>query len=95
MINLKKKELSINIKKNLLDIKHQKFLQYYTITIIVIFTYIIGLIISFLTKQIDYKNVNHVTIVSIISIILLSIAILPLLKFKSELNDIPNKIKNL
>jgi len=48
--------LSDNIKKNLLDIKHQRYLQYFNTSTIILFTYIVGIIIGFITKQIDHSN---------------------------------------
>ena len=89
------KKLNDKIKKNLLDLHYNKYLQYYTTIIIILFTYFIGVAIAFITKQIDYKNTPQVMLVSFISIIILSILTILILNFRSHLKNIPEELKKL
>ena len=61
------KRLSDKTKKNLLDLEYNKHLQYYNTSIILLFTYIIGISIAFITKQIDYRNPRQLVMVAIVS----------------------------
>jgi len=89
------KKLNDKIKKNLLDLHYNKYLLYYTTTIIILFTYFIGVAIAFITKQIDYKNTPQVMLVSFISIIILSILTILMINFRSHLKNIPEEVKKL
>ncbi len=89
------KELPDRIKKNLLDLQYNKYMQYYTTTIILLFTYGIGVFIAFITKQVDYTNTRHVSLVGIISITVISLIIIPMLRFKEHINNIPKEVKKL
>jgi len=92
---MNKEKLDDKIKKNLLDLNYNKYLQYYTTSIIILFTYFIGVILSFITKQIDYKNNSQIMLVEVISIAVISILVILLLNFKTHLKNIPNEIKKL
>ncbi len=82
----------MNIRKNLLDLEHQKYLQFYTTTIIIIFTYFIGVGISLLTKQI---KPDQIIALLIISIIIIGIATAFLYSFNSNIKRISEEIKKL
>lgn len=43
------KKLGDKIKKNLLDLQYNKYLQYYNTSTIILFTYVIGVVIGFIT----------------------------------------------
>jgi len=90
-----KKELSDKIKKNLLDLQYNKYLQSYNTLIIILFTYFIGIIVAFMTKQIDYRNISQLGLIGLISIAVLSIIALFMLKSKEHITNIPNEIKKL
>lgn len=92
---MKQKALSDKIKKKLLDLQYNKYLQYYNTSIIILFTYVIGVAIAFITKQIDYRNMNQIGLVGIISIAVVSIIIIFMLEMKDHIQNIPNKIKKL
>jgi len=89
------KGLNHKIKKNLLDLHYNKYLQYHTATIIILFTYFIGVAVAFITKQIDYKNASQVMLVSLISIIILSTLAILMLNFKGHLKNILEEVKRL
>ncbi|MDO8741216.1 MAG: hypothetical protein Q7J54_06620 [Candidatus Woesearchaeota archaeon] len=90
-----KEELSDRLKKNLLDLQFNKYLQYYTTAIIILFTYLIGITIAFVTKQVDYKSINQVMLVGIISISVISIVAILMLRFKSHMSNIIKEVKKL
>lgn len=89
------KELSEKVKKNLLDIQYNKYVQYFNTSVIIAFSYIIGVGITFITKQIDYKNSIQLTTLIIISVIFLGINTSLLLKFKLHQSNILEEIKKL
>ncbi len=94
MTKLKKESrISFSVKKNLLDLEHNKYLQYFNTTIIVIFTYVVGLALAFITKQINYENTQQIAIVSLISLAFFLISTLLLLRFKENLNKIYSSIQ--
>ncbi len=90
-----KNKLPSNIKKNLLDLNYNKYLQYFNTSIIILFTYIIGVFIAFITKQIDYKNPNQLVLVAFISMVIISMIITLMLKFRKHLAEIPKELKKL
>ncbi len=95
MISLNGKKLSERVKKNLLDIHYNKYLQYFNTTIIISFTYLIGVALAFITKQINYKNPEQLFLVALISIGFLGVMVILLINFRSHINNIPKEIKKL
>jgi len=83
------------IKKNLLDLEFNKNLQYLNTSLIIIFTYIIGIFVAFLTKQLDFTNFDHIVKIALVSMIFISIVVSFMLQFKKQLEIIPKKIYNL
>jgi len=92
---MQKGNLSEKVKKNLLDLQYTKYLQYYNTSIIILFTYVIGVAIAFITKQIDYKSLNQLYLVGLISLITISIVISLMLNFKKHLSNIPHELKKI
>jgi len=90
-----KKEPTETVKKNLLDLQYNKYLQYYTTTVIILFTYVIGMGIAFITQQIDPTNVKQLFVVGIVTIAITTIIILSLLHFKGNMENILDEIKKL
>ena len=95
MISLNNKKLPERVKKNLLDIHYSKYLQYFNTTIIISFTYLIGVSIAFITKQIDYKDPKQLFLIALVSIGFLGLMAILLLKFKEHIDKIPKEIKKL
>lgn len=83
------------LRKNILDIQYNKYLQYFSTTTIILFTYFIGLLIALMTKSIDYTNKNHVAIVAVVTIAFLSIAGILMLRFKEKMQNIIIELENL
>ncbi len=83
------------IKKNLLDLSYNKYLQYFTTCVILIFTYIIGLIIALLSKQVNYNSFAQISFVLFISAMFLVPIALFMKSYKTQLNRITEEIKTL
>lgn len=89
------KKTNNKTKKNLLDLEYTKYLQYFNTSIIFLFTYIIGITIAFITKQIDYRSSKQLLSVIIISIVLIGAIIAFMFNFEDNLKRIPKEIKKL
>ena len=76
------KKLPDRVKKNLLDLNYNKYLQYFTTSIILFFTYIIAVLVGFITKQINYTNLGQMIMVSIVSIIVITVLLLLMQRFQ-------------
>jgi len=85
----------MDIRKTLLELHFSKNLQYKITTIFILFSYLIAVLIAFLSKQLDIKNFSDVFIISIISFPILYIMILLLRNFDFHLNNILEELKNL
>ena len=85
----------MDFRKNLLDLYYYKNLYYKNTAIIIMFTYFIGILVAFLTKQLKVNNILDMILVSILSIIVISIGILFLNEFNYHLKKIPEEIKKL
>tara|TARA_B100000315_G_C14117876_1_gene381150 strand:+ start:179 stop:460 length:282 start_codon:yes stop_codon:yes gene_type:complete len=66
-------EDKIFIRKNILDIDMQKYLQIASVSIIIGFTYFVGIIIAILTHQINWESFVDVAILGILSVLVLGL----------------------
>ena len=89
------KKLNDRVKKNLLDLEYDKYLQYFNTSIIILFTYVIGISIAFITKQIDYHNSRQLVSVALISALFLSLIATIIFRLKENLTRIPKELKKL
>jgi len=89
------KRLSNKSRKNLLDLEFNKNLQYFNTSIILLFTYIIGVTIVFLTKQIDYRNPKQLLLVILVSIVIIVAITAFMFNFDINLKKISKEIKTL
>ena len=85
----------MDIRKNLLDLHYQKNLQYYNITIVILFTYFVGLGIAAVTGEVKFGDFSDMAVVGILSIAVLGIGTVFLLRFRYHLKRIPEEIKRL
>ena len=85
----------MDTRKNLLDLNYQKYLQYYMGTIIIMFTYSIGIVVAFLTKEIEIKNWFQLLVISLLSVIFMIASVKLLIKFSKKLNQITQEIISL
>ena len=87
--------LSENIKKNILDLEYNKLLQYYNTCIIILFTYFIGLISAFFSKQINFFIFKQFISISTISIIFVLLMFIAIMKFRNSMRRVISQIKKL
>lgn len=70
-------------------------MQYINTSIVIVFTYIIGLLIAIITKQINYFDLKQLTLIVTISTLFLVLMMLILLKFRTDMSVILAEIKKL
>lgn len=58
----------LQLQKNILDLEYHTTLQYFTTTIILVFTYLVGLVIAFLTAQVTYTDAQQVSYIFFITL---------------------------
>jgi len=95
VIDLETKRVSSKIKKNLLDMYYNKNLQYVNTSIVLIFTYFIGILIAFVTEQIDLKNNIQIMLIGVASIFFLSIMSILVQRFRSNMKLATREISRL
>jgi hypothetical protein len=91
---IKVKKISSQVRKNILDLEHNKYVQYYTATVILTTTYFIGLLTLIITESINY-NINKLILISIISVGILCSGYFLLAKFRIKMRDIMREIRTL
>ncbi len=87
--------ISESTKKNLLDLQYSKYLQYYNTSIIILFTYFIGVSIAFVTKQVDIYAPTELIMVGALTIGVVYIITLLMLSFREHLRNIFDEIRKL
>ena len=85
----------MDFRKNLLDLYYYKNLQYKNTVIIILFTYFIGILVAFLTKQLNITNRLDMILVATLSILVIGLGVLFLNEFNYHLKKIPEEIKKL
>ena len=83
------------IKKNILDLNFQKYLVMVSTSIIVAFTYFIGVGIALLTKQIMFNNTVAMIILGIFSVAILGSCAFFFFKGLTNIESILKLIKDL
>ena len=81
-------------KKNILDLQFQKYLNISSTSIIIAFTYLIGVGIAFLTEKITF-NRTSISALIIISISLLGACAIFFFNSLYHLKNIPKVVKDL
>ena len=82
-------------KKNVLDLQFQKYLTLASTSIIIMFTYLIGVGIAILTKQVNLKDFIVMGILFVISIGILGICSALFFKALFHLKNIPEALKEI
>lgn len=83
------------IRKNILDLTYSTQLQYFTTTIILFFTYLVGLLIAFLTNQVDLHNPVQLWLMFFMTIAVSATAVLLFQHFRTKLHAILREIRSL
>ena len=84
-----------DVRKNILDLAHQNYLQFYVATIISLVTYVVGVGLALVTKQIRLNDYAQVWTLSIMTAGVLGIAIPLLIRFRKNIISIPDEIRQL
>jgi hypothetical protein len=84
-----------NIKKNVLDLYFHKHLIIASTSIIIIFTYFIGVGIGILTNQIRFDNLISTTLLAATSLTILIIVVSIFFNSVYHIKNIPRIVKNL
>jgi len=82
-------------KKNVLDLQFQKYLIIASTSVIVAFTYIIGVVIAIFSNQIKLNDFVSMSAVFIISVGVLGVCFVFLFNAIFHLKRIPNVLKNI
>ena len=82
------------IRKNLLDLKYNKNLQYFNTTIIALLTFLLGIIIAYISQDILFTLDNSLIFLSI-TVIIMSMCVISLINFHNKMRNIEKEIKNL
>ncbi|HIG95663.1 TPA: hypothetical protein HA249_02100 [Candidatus Woesearchaeota archaeon] len=83
------------IKKNLLDLDHTTYLQYTNTTTVIMFTYLVGLLVAWLTNQISFSEPKHALKIVALTIVFFFITHGLLVHFYRKIKNIKEEIKNL
>ncbi len=84
-----------NIDKNILDLNFQKCLVTASTSIVVLFTYIIGVFVAFVTGGLTLSNYFYLKIFFIFTFIILSFCIFIFIRSYRKIKSIPEEIKIL
>ena len=87
--------MKIIIKKNILDLRYNKYLQYQTTAIITLVTYMIGVTIAVLTKQINYQDMRQLLIVAVLTIGMVWLHFYLIIMYKNRQEKIIKEISHL
>ena len=82
-------------KKNILDLQFQKYLILASTSIIIMFTYLVGVGIAILTKQVDFKDFIVMGVLFVISGGILGICSALFFKAIFHLKNIPEVLKDI
>jgi len=84
-----------NIKKNILDLEFQKNLIIASTTVVILFTYLIGLFIAFITGGIKFNDYFDFVIFFGFSTIIFGFCFFIFIGSSSKIKTLPEAIKNL
>lgn len=83
------------IEKNLLDNELQNNLQKTVVTVFIIFSYFVGIIIAWITNQINWRSYYDVGIIIMFGSIFVGLGFMVLIDSYKKLKRIKRKLKNL
>lgn len=88
-------DTKIIIRKNILDTDLQKYLQLASVSIIIAFTFLIGIAIALLTHQINWENPIDIGVLSTLSIFVLGLSSFFFIKSMNKIKRITKAIRNM
>lgn len=92
---MERKELSPTAKKNILDLHYNRYTQQYNTSIIILFTYFIGLLIALITRQVNIQDPRQLLAVGIATAVITSVVVHFLFNVKNHQHNIIKEIRKL
>lgn len=86
---------SLIIKKNLLDLDMQKYLQLTTTSIVIAFSYFIGIFIVIITNQVDLKDHKIYTLFIIVTVFVRGYSSALFISGLNKIQRISESIRNM
>lgn len=83
------------LRKNILDTDLQKYLQQASVSIIIVFTYLIGIAVAALTHQINWSSFVDMGILSILSVLILGLSSFFFIKAIIKIKRITKAIRDM
>ncbi len=87
--------MNSKVLKNLLDLEYNKYLQIYHTCIILLFSFLVGLLIALLTNQVDFSNTTQAVVFFTISLTIIFAIIGFMVTSHYKLKIIPKEIRKL
>jgi len=84
--------IEMESKKTLLELYFHKYLLYKNTTIIFLFTYLVAILIPFLTGQLNLRSFNDMILLLIISSVFITFLTIFIMEFNYHLKKIPIEI---
>ncbi len=88
-------KLNHDIRKNLLDLEYTKTVQYFNTSLLILFTYFIGIAIAIITGQINYVNLGKLWMIIAFSMLVITFCLVWAMVSRDRLKEITDEIKNL
>ena len=95
LINMNSNNADSIIKKDILDLNYNKYLQYKITSVIVATTYLFAVAIALITDELKLDNYLQMGVLAILSIVVLTPCIYFVISSSKHLNKIPNLMKEL
>ena len=84
-----------NINKNILDLNFQKHLVTASTAIVVLFTYVIGIFIAFVTGGLNLNNYVYLSVFLAVTLIIIGFCVIIFIRSYSKIKSIPEEINTL
>ena len=87
--------MKLDTKKNILDLHFQKHLAIASTSVIIGFTYLIGLVIALLTRQINFRDLASWIILIVVSVLFMAFISILFFHSKYHLQNIIETLKGI
>lgn len=81
------------IKKNILDLRYQKNLSYFNTAVIILFTYVIGVMVALLIGRISFVNYFQLGTLVFVTVGFFGVNLWFMKEFKKEMNLVLVELK--
>ena len=83
------------VKKNLLDLSYDTYLQRQISSVVIIFTYIMGILVAWITNQLQYAGIIKLSMLAIFSFLIFLVCIITYFKSQLHMKRIKAMIRDL